>query len=58
MFDFMIDTIASLVRRIEELNADAHRAQVHNDLKATGYRLGLLVSSGQHPKVVYERIVR
>jgi GxxExxY protein len=36
---------------------DAHRAQVHNYLKATGYKLGLLVNFGHHPKVEYERIV-
>ena len=34
------------------------RAQVHNYLKATGYRLGLLVNFGHHPKVEWERIVR
>jgi GxxExxY protein len=37
---------------------DEHRAQVHNYLKATGYRLGLLVNFGQYPKLEYERIVR
>ena len=37
---------------------DEHRAQVHNYLKATGFRLGLLVNFGEHPKLVYERIVR
>ena len=37
---------------------DEHRAQVHNYLKATGYRLGLLVNFGSHPKLEYERIVR
>jgi len=36
---------------------DVHRAQVHNYLKATGYRLGLLVNFGHYPKVEYERIV-
>ena len=38
--------------------ADEHRAQVHNYLKATGHRLGLLVNFGHYPKVEYERIVR
>jgi GxxExxY protein len=38
--------------------ADEHRAQVHNYLKATGYRLGLLVNFGHYPKLEYERIVR
>jgi GxxExxY protein len=37
--------------------ADEHRAQVHNYLKATGYRLGLLVNFGHYPKVEWERIV-
>jgi GxxExxY protein len=37
---------------------DEHRAQVHNYLKATGYRLGLMVNFGQYPKLEYERIVR
>lgn len=34
-----------------------HRAQVLNYLKATGFRLGLLVNFGHHPKLQYERIV-
>ncbi len=37
---------------------DEHRAQLHNYLKATGYRLGLLVNFGHYPKLEYERIVR
>lgn len=37
---------------------DKHRAQVHNYLKATGFKLGLLVNFGHHPKVEWERIVR
>jgi GxxExxY protein len=36
---------------------DEHRAQVHNYLRATGHRLGLLVNFGHYPKVDYERIV-
>lgn len=35
-----------------------HRAQVHNYLKATGHKLGLLVNFGHYPKVEWERIVR
>ena len=35
-----------------------HRAQVHNYLKATSHRLGLLVNFGSYPKLEYERIVR
>ncbi len=38
--------------------ADEHRSQVHNYLRATGHRLGLLVNFGHYPKLEYERIVR
>jgi GxxExxY protein len=38
--------------------ADEHRAQVHNYLKATGLRVGLLVNFGHYPLVEHERIVR
>ncbi len=38
--------------------ADEHRAQVHNYLKATGYRVGLLVNFGHFPKIEHERIIR
>jgi len=36
---------------------DEHRAQLHNYLKATGLRVGLLVNFGHFPLVEYERIV-
>ena len=38
--------------------ADQHRAQVHNYLKASGLRLGIIVNFGHFPKVEYERIAR
>jgi len=49
-------------RIIVELKAvsaltDEHRAQVLNYLNATGYRLGLLINFGHHPKLEYERLV-
>ncbi len=37
--------------------ADEHRAQVQNYLKATGFKLGLLVNFGHYPKLQIERIV-
>ena len=37
---------------------DEHRAQVHNYLRATGCRVGLLVNFGHFPLVEFERIVR
>lgn len=45
------------IKAVKEL-ANVHRAQVHNYLKATDLKLGLLVNFGQHSKLVYERIVR
>ena len=44
------------LKAVSEL-VDEHRAQVHNYLRATGYRLGLLVNFGHYPKIEYERIV-
>ena len=44
------------IKAVKRLTAK-HRAQVHNYLKATGFRLGLLVNFGHYPKVEYERIV-
>ena len=45
------------LKAVSELTNE-HRAQVHNYLKATGYKLGLLVNFGHHPGVELERIAR
>jgi GxxExxY protein len=37
--------------------SDEHRAQVHNQLRATGHKLGLLINFGHYPQLEYERIV-
>ena len=50
------DKIMVELKAVKSLT-DEHRAQVHNYLKATGLRLGLLVNFGHYPKIEYERIV-
>jgi GxxExxY protein len=44
------------LKAVTELN-DIHRAQLMNYLKATGFRLGLLVNFCAFPRVKIERIV-
>jgi GxxExxY protein len=51
------DSVIVEIKAVSEL-IDEHRAKVHNYLKATGYRLGLLVNFGAHRQLEYERIVR
>jgi GxxExxY protein len=56
--DFVcFDGIIVEIKAVSELH-DNHRAQVHNYLKATGLRLGLLVNFGHHPLLEHERIIR
>jgi GxxExxY protein len=45
------------IKAVTELGDD-HRAQLHNYLKATGYKLGLLVNFGHHGELKYERVVK
>lgn len=55
--DFVcFDKIIVELKAVEKL-ADEHRAQVLNYLHATGFKLGLLVNFGHHPKLEWERIV-
>ena len=44
------------LKAVKEID-DVHRAQVFNYLKATGFRLGLLVNFGHYPKATVERII-
>jgi GxxExxY protein len=56
--DFIrFDKIIVELKAVSEL-IDEHRCQVHNYLKATGFRLGLLINFGSRGKLEYERIVR
>jgi GxxExxY protein len=56
--DFLCyDKIIVEVKAVGAL-ADEFRAQVHNYLKATGLRLGLLVNFGHKERLEYARIVR
>ena len=50
------DKIIVELKAVSELT-DEHRAQVLNYLNATGFKLGLLVNFGHHPKLEWERIV-
>ena len=56
--DFIcFDKIIVEIKAVSVLGKD-HRAQVHNYLKATGYKLGLLINFGHYPQLEYVRIVR
>jgi GxxExxY protein len=50
------DKIVLELKAVTELT-DEHRAQVQNYLKATGFKLGLLVNFGHYPGAQIERIV-
>lgn len=51
------DKIILEIKALSKLT-DVHRAQVHNYLKATGCKSGILVNFNHYPKLDYERIVR
>lgn len=58
-----IPDLVCYCRVVVELKAvavliDEHRAQLHNYLKASGRRVGLLVNFGHYPKLEVERIIR
>ena len=56
--DFIcFDKIVVEIKAVTELTS-LHRAQLQNYLKATGYKLGLLINFGHYPKLEYERIVK
>lgn len=51
------DQIIVEVKAVKEIT-DEHRAQVFNYLRASGYRLALLVNFGHYPKATVERIIK
>jgi hypothetical protein len=56
--DFIVfDKIILELKARSELHR-RHRAQVHNYLKATGLRVGLLVNFGAYPQLERHRIIR
>lgn len=56
--DFVcFDSVVMEIKAVSALTDD-HRAQVHNYLKASGLRVGLLINFGHYPGVEHERIVR
>jgi len=50
------DKIIVEIKAVKETGLE-HHAQLLNYLKATGFRLGLLVNFGHYPKVKIERII-
>lgn len=44
------------LKAVDEL-IDRHRAQLHNYLRATNFKLGILMNFGDSPELEYERIV-
>lgn len=56
--DFVcFDALVLEIKAVSKVT-DHHRAQVHNYLKATGHRLGLLVNFGHYPLLEHVRVVR
>lgn len=56
--DFVcFDEIIVELKAVSKLD-DAHRSQIYNYLKATGYKLGLLYNFGHHEGLQIERKVK
>ncbi len=50
------ESIMVELKAVKDILAE-HRAQLHNYLKASGLRLGLLINFGHYPKATVERII-
>lgn len=44
------------LKAVNELN-NSHRSQLHDYLRATGMKLGLLINFGHYPRIQWERII-
>ncbi len=53
---FCYDKIIVEIKALSKI-VDEHRAQILNYLNGSGFKLGLLVNFGHHPKLEYERFV-
>ena len=53
--DFLCFEKVILEIKAVKVLTDEHRAQIVNYLKATGFKLGLLVNFGHYPKIESER---
>ena len=53
---FCYNKIIVEIKALSEI-VDEHRAQILNYLNGSGFKLGLLVNFGHHPKLEYERFV-
>jgi GxxExxY protein len=51
------DKIVLELKAVNELH-EVHRAQLHNYLKLTSHKLGILINFCSHPKLQFERIAR
>ena len=54
--DFVCDNKIIVEIKAVSALADEHRAQVINYLNTAGFKVGLLVNFGHHPKLEYERL--
>lgn len=54
--DFIIDEKIIVEIKASKNITDEYRAQVQNYLKATGYKLALLINFGHYPQLQIERI--
>lgn len=55
--DFVVHSKIIIEIKATKAIDDVHRAQLHNYLKATSFKLGLLVNFGDPKNLIHERIV-